>query len=143
MRFGEKDITGILRRRGYRLTRQRRAVIRAIAASADHLTPAAIYEKASRSQASIGLVTVYRTLEVLSRLGLICELHAGDSCPSYTICIPEHHHHLICSACGRVFDFTGHDLTDLERMLAEESGFEIEGHLLEFVGRCRTCQQAS
>jgi Fur family ferric uptake transcriptional regulator len=140
MRLTERSITNVLRRHGYKLTSQRRTVIGTIAANSDHLTPAAIYEKVHQNYPSIGLVTIYRTLEILVKLGLACELHAGGSCRSYTIGAPEHHHHLICSNCGEVVDFSGYDLTPLEERLSRETGFEIEDHLLEFTGRCQKCK---
>ena len=141
MRLSERRIAAALRRHGFKLTPQRRAVIGAIAASQDHLTPAAIYQKVRQDHPTIGLATIYRTLQVLARLELICELHAGGSCHSYTIGAPEHHHHLICSNCGEVIDFAGYDISPLEQRLSRETGFEIEGHLLEFIGRCQNCQQ--
>jgi len=116
-------------------------VIQAIASTQDHLTPVAIYEKVHQDHPTIGLVTIYRTLDILAGLELICELHAGDSCHSYTISAPGQHHHLICSSCGEVIDFTGYDLTPLEQRLSRETGFEIEGHLLEFTGLCQNCQK--
>ena len=89
---------------------------------------------------SIGLVTIYRTLEILTKLGLICEVHAGGNCRSYLMRRPsEHHHHLICSNCGTVIDFTDCDLGELEQRLTEETGFKINGHLLEFLGQCENC----
>jgi Fur family ferric uptake transcriptional regulator len=141
MRLSEKKISATLKRHGYKLTPQRLAVIGAIAASPDHLTPAAIYRKVRQEHPAIGLVTIYRTLEILDKLELICELHAGGSCHSYTIAAPGHHHHLICAECGEVIDFSGHYLAELETRLCRETGFEIEGHLLEFIGRCQHCQQ--
>jgi Fur family ferric uptake transcriptional regulator len=141
MKLAERRIVATLREHGYKLTPQRRAVIRIIASAQDHLTPAALYERVRQEHPGIGLVTIYRTLNLFARLELICELHAGGSCHSYTIGIPEHHHHLICSRCGEVIDFTGYDLSELEQRLRQETGFEIEGHLLEFTGTCRKCQQ--
>ena len=141
MRPNEKKIIASLKRHGYKLTPQRRAVISAIASSPDHLTPTALYQKVRRGHPTIGLVTIYRTLEILAKLELVCELHAGGSCPSYTIAAPGHHHHLICADCGEVIDFSGYHLTELEERLRRETGFEIEGHLLEFIGRCQNCQQ--
>ncbi len=141
MRLTERKIAATLRQHGYKLTSQRRSVIRTIASSQDHLTPAAIYQKVHQDQPSIGLVTIYRTLDILAKLELICELHAGGSCHSYTIGAPGHHHHLICSNCGEVVDFAGYDLTKLEQRLSRQTGFEIEGHLLEFIGLCQNCQQ--
>ena len=141
MRLTERRITSTLRQHGYKLTPQRREVIRAIASAPDHLTPAAIYERVRQNHPGIGMVTIYRTLGILARLELICELHAGGSCHSYTIGTAGHHHHLICTNCGEVIDFTGYDLSPLAERLCRETGFEIEGHLLEFVGRCRNCQK--
>ena len=140
MRLTERSIATTLRRHSYKLTPQRRAVIGAIASSPDHLTPAAIYERVHQDYPGIGLATIYRTLGILAKLGLICELHAGGNCRSYTIGAPGHHHHLICSNCGEVVDFSGYDLSPLEKRLSRETGFEIEDHLLEFIGRCQNCK---
>jgi Fur family ferric uptake transcriptional regulator len=141
MRLTERRIIASLRQHGYKLTPQRRAVIQAIASTQDHLTPAAIYEKVHHDHPSIGLVTIYRTLDILAGLELICELHAGGSCHSYTISARGQHHHLICSSCGEVIDFASYDLTLLEQRLSRETGFEIEEHLLEFTGLCQNCQK--
>ena len=141
MRVTKRKIVATLRQHGYKLTPQRQAVIRTIASTQDHLTPTAIYEKVHQDHPNIGLVTIYRTLDILARLKLICELHAGGSCHSYTISAPGHHHHLICSKCNTVVDFTGYDLSELERRLSLETGFEVEDHLLEFIGLCQACQK--
>jgi Fur family ferric uptake transcriptional regulator len=141
MRLTEKGIAAALRHHGYKLTLQRRVVIGAITASPDHLTPAELYRKVHKEHPNIGLTTIYRTLEILARLELICELHAGGRGRSYTIGAPEHHHHIICTGCGAVVDFSGHHLSQLEARLSRETGFEINGHLLEFTGRCRNCRQ--
>jgi Fur family ferric uptake transcriptional regulator len=141
MKLTEKKVVTALRHNGYKLTPQRQAVIRVITSSQDHLSPAGIYEKIRYVHPNIGLVTIYRTLEILTELGLICEVHAGGSCRSYTISTQQHHHHLICSNCGMVVDFTGHYLNELEQNLSKESGFRIDGHLLEFIGLCRACRK--
>jgi Fur family ferric uptake transcriptional regulator len=137
----DKKLSTILRQRGYKLTPQRRAVIAAIAQSRDHLTPAEIHDRVRQEHPGIGLVTIYRTLDILAALGLICEVHSGGNCRSYLMRRPrEHHHHLICSDCGTVADFTGCDLSELQYRLSARTGFQIEGHLLEFSGLCRSCQ---
>ena len=142
MVYTEKKTEQELRNHGYKITPQRLAVISAIAGSHEHLTPAAIYERVHRDYPSIGLVTIYRTLEMLTELDLICETHAGGSCHSYLMRRPaEHHHHLICSDCGKVVDFTDCDLGDLESRLVKETKFKINGHLLEFIGQCRRCSK--
>jgi Fur family ferric uptake transcriptional regulator len=137
----EDAIEDILRKAGHKMTRQRRAVLKAIAGGRDHLTPADVYERVRQEQPGVGLVTVYRTLDMLDSLGLICEVHSGGNCRSFLLRRPaEHHHHLVCSDCGTVEDFTDCDLGELECRVARETGFEIEGHLLEFSGRCEDCR---
>jgi len=141
MVYTEKRIEHALRKGGYKITTQRRTIINAIIDSREHLTPAEIYERIRREYRDIGLVTIYRTLEILAELGLICEMHAGGNCRSYLIRRPtEHHHHLICSDCGTVIDFTDCNLGEMEQRLARETNFKINGHLLEFVGQCRKCR---
>ena len=143
MRLTKKEVAVVLKKHGYKLTPQRRAVIKVITSNNDHLNPSEIYARVRSQHADIGLVTVYRTLEILAELELICELPASGIRRSYTISAPEHHHHLICSSCGTVIDFTGHNLIDLEKKLTRESGFRIESHLLEFFGLCWSCQKAN
>jgi len=129
-----------LRQRGYKLTSQRKAVLSVITHSHDHLTPADIYERVHQQHPGIGLVTVYRTLELLDQLGLICEVHVGDNGRSYLLRRPAgHHHHLICSGCNKVVDFTDCDLTQMMERVSRKTGFEIDSHLVEFVGRCQDC----
>ena len=141
MKFTE-NIVSRLRQRGYKLTAQRQAVVSVIALSHEHLTPTAIYGKVRQEYPGIGLVTIYRTLEILTKLGLICEVHSSGSCRSYLLRRPSgHHHHLICSNCGKVVDFADCDIKELEKKLSQETGFKIESHLLEFSGRCQDCQK--
>ena len=141
MRFTTGKILAILKKHGYKLTSQRRLVIQVITSFQGYFTPAAIYKKVHQDHPSIGFTTIYRTLDMLTRLNLICELHAGGSCQSYTTSSPEHHHHLICSNCRRVTDFTGYDLGELQARLSKGTGFKIDSHLLEFTGVCQTCQK--
>ncbi len=90
----------------------------------------------------MGLVTVYRTLNMLAALGLLCQVHMDGRKRSYVMRRPaEHHHHLVCSQCGTVVDFASCDLGELEGKLSRQTGFEINGHLLEFSGCCQECKQ--
>jgi len=142
MKLMEKEIIAKLRQRGYKLTPQRKAVLKTIARSQNHLTPAEIYGRVKQEHPSIGLVTVYRTLEILAELGVICKVNPEGSSRSYLIRRAlGHHHHLICSGCGAVVDFTTCNLGELEQRLSQKTGFEVEGHLLEIYGFCPDCQQ--
>ncbi len=137
-----EEMVAALKREGYKLTPQRRAVLRVIALSQSHLTPAIIYQRAHRTHPGIGLVTIYRTLNMLHELGFICEVCGEGHRPSYLFRrIPQHHHHLVCSDCGTVVNFTHCNLDSLERRLSEETGFLIQEHLLEFHGLCPKCRK--
>jgi len=140
MKLTANKIAGILREQGHKLTPQRHTILKVMAQSHDHLTPELIYEKSLLEDPSIGRVTVYRTLDLLSNLNLVCRVHAEDGCHSYMMRRPtEHHHHLVCSGCGKVVDFTNCGLVDIEKKLSQETGFDIKDHLLEFHGLCRDC----
>jgi Fur family transcriptional regulator, ferric uptake regulator len=130
----------VLREHGYKLTNQRLAVLSIIEISHDHLTPAAIYERVKLEYPTIGIVTVYRMLDVLLRLKLVCRVHSQGDCRSYLLRRPDgHHHHLVCSECGTVVDFTNCDIGTLARRISKKTGFQIQGHLLEFQGICHKC----
>ena len=144
MRLTDKKIATNLRQRGYKLTPQRRAVLEVIARSREHLAPVAIHAEARKCHIKVGLVTVYRTLEILAELGLICEVHTGDRQRNYIMRgAVEHHHHLVCSDCSRVVDFAACDLDELEHKLSRKTGFMIESHILELHGRCPQCCEES
>ncbi len=138
--MNKDSIAEILRKNAYKLTPQRRAVLEVINSGRDHLTPLAIYQRVRKKYPAIGLVTVYRTLEILADLNLVCRIYTGENCRSYLMRRPGgHHHHMVCLSCGTVIDFTKCNLRKLEQRLAQETGFEIKGHLLEFNGYCRDC----
>jgi Fur family ferric uptake transcriptional regulator len=133
-----------LREHGYKLTPQRRAIVEIIANRHEHLTPAAIYESVHDEYPTVGLVTVYRTLDVLTDLGLLCRVHTEDGCQSYLMRRRTgHHHHIVCSSCGTVADFTRCDIETMERKISRQTGFKIQGHLLEFEGLCSRCAKAA
>jgi Fur family ferric uptake transcriptional regulator len=137
-----QEIVDALKLRGYKLTRQRRAILDIITRNRSPLTPADVHEKAKNRYPGIGLVTVYRTLELFDRLGFICKMHSGNSCRSYMMQRSSgHHHHLLCSICHRAVDFTDCNIRQMKERLVCQTGFKIDSHLVEFVGRCPDCQQ--
>jgi Fur family ferric uptake transcriptional regulator len=141
MQLTENKIKSILRKNHLKLTPQRLAILKIIYQSRDHLTPADIYQRASAEYPGIGLVTTYRTIELLESLNLLCKVYSQENCQNYLLRRPvEHHHHLVCSVCGTVRDFTDCNLEDIEQKLSMETGFTVNGHLLEFQGICPNCK---
>jgi Fur family transcriptional regulator, ferric uptake regulator len=133
------DIIARLRQTGHKVTPQRIAIIQIFMQSKEHLTPSALYERVHQVDPEVGEVTVYRTLNILSELGLVCTVQTGENSHSYISRPPEHHDHLICSECGKVVNFTGCNVAGLERRLESETGFSIQDHGLNFYGKCQSC----
>ena len=104
------------------------------------LSPAEIYARARRRDAHIGLVTVYRTLDILIELGLVRRIHLEDGCHGYAPVGASHGHHLICSSCNQVIEFDECGLDEMLARIARQTGFQIEQHRLEVFGRCPKCR---
>jgi Fur family ferric uptake transcriptional regulator len=144
LRLTANKIAGILRQHGYRLTPQRHAVLKAIAGSYEHVTPTEVYTRVRQEYPTIGMATVYRVINLLAKLNLICQVNLRNDSQCYLMRRPvEHHHHLVCSQCGQAVDFTNCDLSQLEQQLSENTGFVVEGHILEVYGKCPSCCMAT
>ena len=138
--MSEETVVQQLSQAGYRITQPRRAVIRALLEDGSYASPSEICERARLYYPAIGLVTVYRTLDLLSELGFVRRIHAEDGCHSYATANTGHHHHLICRRCGAAIEFQGCDLSPFLARVSQQTGYTIEDHLLELVGVCSTCQ---
>ena len=125
-----------LEARGYRVTPSRRAVIAAVLQQSNHFT---VEELLQRCRGA-GRATVFRTVRLLSEMGVICRVLMEDGSLHYRVSQRGHHHHLVCTACGQVQDLDDCSVTDVVRELSRASGYEIEGHWLEFYGRCQSCR---
>ncbi|MFN3980244.1 MAG: Fur family transcriptional regulator [Caldilinea sp.] len=131
-----------LREAGYKITPPRLAVLEVIQREGEHLNPQEILEQAQAIHPQTGRATVYRTLELLTNLGIVRPIYVGDSGPTY-IRAEGGHHHLVCSCCGRVVDFEQCVADSMERELEERFGFRIRSHLLEFYGLCADCNETA
>lgn len=131
-----------LREHQRKLTRPRQAILDIIAAAEHHLTPAEIHKRARKKYPHLGLVTVYRTLELLTELGYVQRVHFNDGCHSYIAAAQGHAHHLVCSNCGKAQEFENCELEPLIAKLQRKTGYEINVHMLELMGRCPACAMA-
>ena len=138
--YTEQGILDQLSQSGYRITRPRRAVIAALLEDEGHHSPAEVHERALVRCPTVGLVTVYRTLELLADLGFARRIHTGDSCHGYASASHGHHHHLVCRHCGAAVEFEGCDLSPLFEKIGRATGYCVDEHLLELVGLCPACQ---
>lgn len=128
-----------LRAAGYKLTPSRLAVLQVIEGEHDHLNPMEILDEARAIHPSIGRATVYRTLELLTQLGIVRPIYVGEAGPLY-IRARGGHHHMVCSRCGRIIEFEECVAGEMIEELRDRYGFEVSSHLLEFYGFCRECR---
>ncbi|MBD3246021.1 MAG: transcriptional repressor [Candidatus Omnitrophica bacterium] len=150
-RQGYGWLQGRLRHRGYRMTLARQAALQVLSRTRDHLSAEEIYQRVQRISPSVGIATVYRTLEMLTELGLVFKFDFGDGRARYELSrgpeAKDHHHHLVCTHCGRVIDYTDFIdeevelLNKTERHLAKKYRFDIRKHILQFYGVCNECRK--
>ncbi len=121
-----------MRGRGYKATLQRLAVLRALSEE-QHQSLEEIRVRCPE----VGLVTVYRALDLLGGLGIVRRLDLGDGA-RYELA-RDHHHHMICESCGDISEFDECPL-DPELLPPKSADFEIRAHSLEVYGRCGACR---
>lgn len=124
-----------LRSAGVRLTRQRAALLRVIAASEDHPDAAELHARAESAGAGVSLATVYRTLTTLQAQGVIEKLEFQGEPARWEAADQRHHDHMIDVETGEVTEFTSERIERLQAEIAAELGFEIVHHRLELYVR--------
>jgi Fur family ferric uptake transcriptional regulator len=132
-----------------RWTVPREAILKLLSRTAKHLSAKEIYAALYRIYPGLGLTTVYRNLDLLSNTGFIKKITIGDGQTRYEFKSPEkeeHHHHLICTGCGKIIDYRDFMDEELELIkktegsLTRRYNFKITGHNIEFYGLCENCK---
>jgi Fe2+ or Zn2+ uptake regulation protein len=130
-----------LQAQGYRLTQPRQAVVKTLAHSQRALNATEIFDLARADYSSLGLVSVYRTLETLEELDLIQRVHHPDGCQAFIAAFEGHQHLLICQDCGQTEFFDGDNLGPLVEKVEIESGYQVQEHWLQLFGLCQGCRR--
>ena len=140
------DMTQALREAGYRLTRPRLAVLQVLRENEEGLDPQEVHRLGKALCPSLGLVTVYRTLDLLAELGLARRVHSEQHCHRFASATcgdaGRDSHHLVCRGCHRVVEFPCEGLEGLIEGVRQRTGYTITGHLVELSGLCPACQAA-
>lgn len=134
------EILELLQKQGYRATEQRRIILEAVVEHQGHFTANDVLAEVQSKAPYIGRATIFRNLELLTRLGLLSRVHEIDGCHGYVLCDNSHHHHLVCSECGLVVNILNCDLAEQTRELSILTQFRIDSHRLEYFGICGPCQ---
>ena len=122
-----------------RPTRQRRAVSAALDSVDDFRSAQDIHTLLKQRGETVGLTTVYRTLQALADSGEVDVLRTGEGEALYRRCSDGHHHHLVCRDCGRTVEVAGPTVERWADRVAAEHGFRDVSHTLEIFGTCRSC----
>lgn len=128
---------------GPRMTKQRTAVVETLREIDKFASAKAIHEALEARGEHAGLTTVYRTLQSLSEIGAVDVLQTPEGETLYRHCLTDHHHHhLVCTSCGRSEEVEGGPVEKWAELISERFGYELVGHDAEIYGTCVTCQQA-
>ena len=141
--MAQDSIKESLKKRGVRLTRQRKILLDLIDESAQHLDAERLYHLARERDPKLNRVTVYRTLKLLKESGLVDELdlmHYGGGQHYYETRLKQAHAHVICLGCGKVEEFYGEPLRNLRRQVESTLGYEVVLARTEIGGYCPHCQ---
>lgn len=134
----------LLKTKGLKVTVQRLAVLNILKERDDeHLTAEEIYDLVKKNHPEIGLATVYRTIQLLSDMGIIDKLSLDDGFTRYemgkSLSSGHRHHHLICLSCNKIFSFEKDFMEPLENEIEKVTGFRVVNHEAKLFGYCKEC----
>jgi Fur family ferric uptake transcriptional regulator len=120
--------------KGLRMTDQRRVIARVLSDAIDHPDAEELYRRASAIDPHISIATVYRTVKLFEDAGILERHDFRDGRSRYEEIPESHHDHLIDVQSGKVIEFRNEEIERLQRLIADELGFELVDHRLELYG---------
>ena len=141
----EREVTrfkGILQEQGLKLTGEREALLREIFATHYHFEADELLFRMKEKNVKISRATVYRTLELLVKSGLVRRVHLGEDHYHYEhVSKDAHHDHLVCTTCGDVIEFNDPILEQRQHEICEKNRFSPTFHNLQILGVCNSCRR--
>lgn len=135
-------LTRVLRENSMKVTPQRIAIYEVLANSNEHPSAEMIYKKLSSVYPTMSLATVYKSIDVFKKAGLIQELNVGECSFRYEINTTPHPH-IICTECHKVEDIADNIFTDLIEKVSDHTRYSVEKQQLYFYGKCPNCLSIS
>jgi len=135
-----EEMVDKLREHSHRITPQRLAILKVLAASEGHPSVEKIYARVKTDFPTTSLATIYKNVALMKSLGEVLELGFSDDSNRYDGNKPYPHPHLVCTGCKKIIDPEISMLQDLTQELTQETGFRILNHRMDFFGVCPECQ---
>jgi len=126
---------------GLRSTRQRRAILEAVASEERPVSAQDLHAHLRNAGQPAGLATVYRTLQALADSGVVRTFTTPAGEVAYKVCEPGHHHHLICTRCGLVEEIPSCEVQGWADAVARKRGFAVTSHQADIYGVCASCSR--
>lgn len=139
----ENEWVDMLKRKGYKFTEQRKAILNVLNDKAGHYNANEIFNIVAEKIPNISFSTIYRNLETLVRLGIVNKLSIEEGLNHFELSSRGHHHHIICKLCGDVREIDFCPYKAIEKSRLEEIGFEPLEHKFEIYGLCSKCRNKS
>jgi len=129
--------------RGYRAGEARTAVIELLGVEGGCLEAEDVAARLRERGRTVGTASVYRALALLSDLGLLHKVAVSDGAARFELVLPsgEHHHHIVCDACGRTVAFSDQALERAVHAISDQTSFQVEAHDVTLHGICESCQR--
>lgn len=124
-----------------RNTRQRAIINALLGRTEEFMTAQALHAQLRNSGESIGLATVYRTLQAMQAAGQVDTIYTPEGEIAYRQCSSGHHHHLICKRCGKAVEIEDFTWEDWANKIAAVHGFTDPDHFVEIFGICASCAE--
>jgi Fur family transcriptional regulator, ferric uptake regulator len=136
----ELKFVEFLRGSGQKVTQARRKVLEEVYRHHDHFNADDLYLRLKERKANVSRATVYRTLSLLDRCGLVRRME-GETRSLYEHVLGHpHHDHLMCLRCGRIYEFTHPSIEEMQQEVCRQFEFQMVSHTQAIYGLCRKCQ---
>lgn len=133
------DLVDQLRSRGVRITAPRRAVVEALVEVGSHVTAETLHARVQARHPDVSHSSIYRTLDLLTELGIVTHVHLGHGPAEFHLADDEHSH-LVCNGCGAVLEIDCAVTDPFARAVDDRFGFELDLRHFALTGWCRRCR---
>ena len=136
------ELKKTLQEKGLKFTRQREIILSTLFNNRGHYSPEELQQIMQREHpdTKVGIATIYRTLSLLEKVGLVESISFGIEGKKYEIGYRRHHDHLVCSECGKIIEFYDETIEERQEEVAKKYNFLMKGHSMKIIGLCQECQ---